>query len=499
MISGSICNICKTRRSTNSVSLNEQIAAEWECAYPLTDHPEFCGACCGILQFGGPILSRFRESFKANSYADIYSCPLSVQLPQIMVFRSMIERAVYHDDSNPQFIDVREILRSLLYRHIQEKVDDRMPKLFCDVQINMPAIYHEVTSGDGMVTKTRKSVSSMDLPTEMVSAVNQRMKSSSRHFKKFKDKYSVSIGDIQAFAESVRGDITKLFRALLPAKSEVTEESEMKRILSESFLSTPSGFYPEITVTLRRDTIHLVGKYNKLCRNFGQSQWDANSTSVAESICPVICDLFKAPVDKCLFSASGREDMDVRMLGNGRTFVLQLGDAHCLHPLLDKTLLSDFFVETGDVRVQGGLRHVDRGVLDWLHWSTEQHLKVYRCVVWSGEVFPPTTESILASVKNLKVFQKTPMRVLHRRSDNVREKYIHSISMEILNPHFGIVTLHASAGAYIKEFIHGDLGRTKPSFSDVVFGKQTKCDILQLDVLEVEQDEDEAYVPLWER
>jgi tRNA pseudouridine synthase 10 len=70
----------------------------------------------------------------------------------------------------------------------------------------------------------------------------------------------------------------------------------------------------------------------------------------------------------------------------------------------------------------------------------------------------------------------------------------------VLNDHFAILTLHASAGAYIKEFIHGDFGRTNPSFSDVVFGMQVKCDILQLDVLEVKQDdEEEGYVPLWER
>jgi tRNA pseudouridine synthase 10 len=191
--------------------------------------------------------------------------------------------------------------------------------------------------------------------------------------------------------------------------------------------------------------------------------------------------------------------MDVRMLGSGRTFILQLGDARSLRPLLDSSILVNFSIDTGDVQVNGGLRHVDKGVLDWLHWSTEQHLKVYRCIVWSAECFPSNIDSVLAAVKNLKVFQRTPLRVLHRRSDNTREKYIHAIRMEMLNPHFGIVTLHASAGAYIKEFIHGDFGRTKPSFSDVVFGKQTKCDILQLDVLEVEQDDDEAYVPLWER
>jgi len=480
-------------------ALDPQTICRWESAHPDNSSETFCSLCCGLLQFGGPIVSQFGEAFKSNPYEDIYSCPLSVQLPQLMVFKSLVERALFSDDCDCQLIDVREVLRSLLYRYIKEQVDDRMPKLFCDVQFNIPVTVEEVVSPDGAVGKTRKPDPSTDLPSELVSAVNQRMKSSSRQFKKFKDKYSVSIGDIQSFAESVRGDVPKLFCALFPNKTHVTDVDEMRQILSDSFLSTSPSRYPEISICLRRDTVHLVGKYNKRCRDFGQSQWDANSTSVAESICPAICEHFKSPIDKCLFSASGREDMDVRMLGSGRTFVLQLGDAHSLRPLMEKSILENFRIQTGDVEVQSGLRHVDKGVLDWLHWSTEQHLKVYRCVIWSAEAMPQNTDSILKSVKNLKVYQKTPLRVLHRRSDNTREKYIHSIEMEVLNAHYGIVTLHASAGAYIKEFIHGDLGRTKPSFSDVVFGRQTKCDILQLDVLEVEQDEDEEYVPLWER
>ena len=498
MVFSAFCEICQLRKTGEFSAMSEAQIIRWETAFPELSEKGFCPACCGILQYGGPIVTKFLKTLESSEYEDIYACPLSVQLPQIMVFRSLIERAVF-DQSQGSFVEVRDVLRSLLYRHIQEQVDDRMPKLFCDIQFSAPIDFLDSPGPGDSINKTRKPDPSLDLPAELVSAVNQRMKSSSRQFKKFKDRYSVSIGDIQSFNESVRGDIPKLFSALFPNKPSTDDQSEMVKILCDSFLATPSSRYLDINVALRRDTIHLVGKYNKKCREFGQSQWDANSTSVAESICPIVCNFFKSPVEKCLFSASGREDMDVRMLGSGRTFVLQLGDARSLRPLLDSSILANFSIDTGDVQVNGGLRHVDKGVLDWLHWSTEQHLKVYRCIVWSAERFPSNIDSVLAAVKNLKVFQRTPLRVLHRRSDNTREKYIHAIRMEMLNPHFGIVTLHASAGAYIKEFIHGDFGRTKPSFSDVVFGKQTKCDILQLDVLEVEQDDDEAYVPLWER
>lgn len=40
----------------------------------------------------------------------------------------------------------------------------------------------------------------------------------------------------------------------------------------------------------------------------------------------------------------------------------------------------------------------------------------------------------------------------------------------------------ASAGTYIKEFVHGDLGRTSPSIGSLL---SSEADILQLDVTQV--------------
>lgn len=43
----------------------------------------------------------------------------------------------------------------------------------------------------------------------------------------------------------------------------------------------------------------------------------------------------------------------------------------------------------------------------------------------------------------------------------------------------------ASAGTYIKEFVHGDLGRTVPNVGQIL---GTDSDILQLDVTNVFED-----------
>ena len=43
----------------------------------------------------------------------------------------------------------------------------------------------------------------------------------------------------------------------------------------------------------------------------------------------------------------------------------------------------------------------------------------------------------------------------------------------------------ASAGTYIKEFIHSDLGRTYPNLMSIL---DCECDILQLDVMNIIYD-----------
>lgn len=51
--------------------------------------------------------------------------------------------------------------------------------------------------------------------------------------------------------------------------------------------------------------------------------------------------------------------------------------------------------------------------------------------------------------------------------------------------------LLASAGTYIKEFVHGDLGRTQPNVGTIL---NKPADILQLDVTEVYDTIDDVNV-----
>jgi len=473
------CHICLRRGNQEFTTFTDEDFGVWnDLSIPPGELLSICSTCYGLLQFGAPIVNQLVSEIAEGGYVDIFGWPVSVQLSPVIFFRSYLQKVCDCEDRSQSF-DLKDSLRNLIYRAVvKEKFSEYNPKLSMDVRFDC----------------------SLGVPEELMKAVNQILRRKGAG-KKFRTRQSVNIADVQQFMDMTKSDALLVWKELFPTKEPLSDPQQARLKLAAKYLEEPIRALPKMTITLRRETLFLVGKYSKRTRDFGQSQWDQHATSVAETICPVVCELFKSPVDKCLFSASGREDMDVRMLGAGRPFVLQLGDAKCLAPLLDGgKMLSELVIDTGDVIVKG-LTWVDKGVMDWLHWSTEQHVKIYRCVIWSEDCLP--SQDVLNEVKNsktnVKVYQKTPLRVLHRRTENTREKTMYSIETERLNDHYAIVTLKASAGAYIKEFIHGDFGRTEPSFCDVVFGRYVRCDILQLDVLEVEQDDDEGYVPLWDR
>lgn len=62
---------------------------------------------------------------------------------------------------------------------------------------------------------------------------------------------------------------------------------------------------------------------------------------------------------------------------------------------------------------------------------------------------------------------------------------MYALKAQLLNEHFFELHVLASAGTYIKEFVHGDLGRTVPNVGQIL---GTEADILQLDVTNVYKD-----------
>ena len=363
----SLCTLCATRESESLVGVSDVELDIWVgSACSASPTIDICPSCNGILQCGSTIVNQLRGELDAAHYDDVYGWYVSVQLSADILFRSYIQGIVSSENFGKSS-GLKELARGLITRAIvRERYHEHYPKLTMEVQF------------EG---------SEREVPDELMKAVNQMIRRRGGG-KKFRTRLSVNIADVQQFIESTKNDGCLVYKALFPNDDAIKEEPEMLRELKEKFIDRIPAVFPKIKTMIRRETLFLVGKYTKTSREFGQSQWELNATSVSETICPPVCELFGSSVENCLFSASGREDMDVRMLGDGRAFVLQVGDAKRLSPILDGgNLLSAFTVDTGDVCVKG-LRWVDKGVLDFLQWSTEQHIKTYRSIIYSEETLP---------------------------------------------------------------------------------------------------------------
>jgi len=188
------------------------------------------------------------------------------------------------------------------------------------------------------------------------------------------------------------------------------------------------------------------------------------------------------------FHAAGREDVDVRMLGSGRPFVIELTASRpVLVPLAEFRRMQQGIC-AGEAVKALELAPATRSHLVVLAEGSEGKRKSYAALVWSS--VPLTGHGHLAQKLSsmaqtpMRISQQTPVRVLHRRSLMTRSRMIRSGEGLLLSPHFFILHMVTSAGTYVKEFVHGDLGRTRPCLADVMgFGEDGDCDILFLDVV----------------
>lgn len=130
-----------------------------------------------------------------------------------------------------------------------------------------------------------------------------------------------------------------------------------------------------------------------------------------------------------------------------------------------------------------GLRAVGRSFVQRLKASGETKRKFYRALVWASEVVAPAQLAAVAAMGAFTIEQDTPVRVLHRRSLATRRRQIHALQLTRVNARFFLLDLQTEAGTYVKEFVHGDLGRTRPSLGSLL---GCDADILQLDVTAVE-------------
>lgn len=242
-------------------------------------------------------------------------------------------------------------------------------------------------------------------------------------------------------------------------------------------------------IKVQINPIFIYGRYRKLVRGIPQSRWDCkkcrgkgcdecNGTGrkYPDSISEYVGIPAQVVADgtKFKFHAAGREDIDVLMLGLGRPFVIEISEPRVRQPDLE-TITSNINNEAeGKIEVQG-LVLTDRHRLQKLKEDASSNVKEYEAVIEIGsQVTDKQLRIAEEKFKGVKIEQRTPLRVSHRRSDLVREKIIHEITIDQYKEGYLKAKFKVQGGTYIKELISGDEGRTTPSIAEIL-GIDCKC------------------------
>jgi len=184
---------------------------------------------------------------------------------------------------------------------------------------------------------------------------------------------------------------------------------------------------------------------------------------------------------KASFHASGREDIDARMLGNGRPFVIEVTRPRKRFLDLEKLEQEVNAVGRGKVEVLN-LRFGDKNVVRRLKRG-ESTQKEYRVLIeFDNKVSAKDLQLLEEKLRNAMIKQRTPVRVLHRRADMTREKYIYEVNVKKLSLKKAEMKIRCQGGLYVKELVTGDEGRTVPSVSEIL---NNKAKPMKLDVLSV--------------
>jgi len=239
--------------------------------------------------------------------------------------------------------------------------------------------------------------------------------------------------------------------------------------------------------------LYVRGRYLKEDRTLPQTRWPCRRCQgrgcdfcggTGKTYASSVEELVAAPFlsasggEGSRFHGMGREDINARMLGTGRPFVLEV-----LRPrrrTLDLPALEAEVNRTAAGRVAvHELAWCDGAEVVRIKEATPT--KSYRVVV-RGSTTGAKVNEALSFVAGRPIAQRTPTRVAHRRADRVRARRILAARLVESSEDRFTIELRAESGTYIKEWVEGDGGRTDPNLSQLVGAPLT---VEALDVLEI--------------
>ena len=246
------------------------------------------------------------------------------------------------------------------------------------------------------------------------------------------------------------------------------------------------------SVTVHVKSLFIQGTYQKLTRyGVAQARWLCTRCEGENcSKCHGTGQLYETSLQELIgdplqeisqgigtsFHGSGREDIDVRCLGN-RPFVLEVKNPKIRNIDLDK--INTSVNQSKKIQVHQ-LKFSDKKYIRKI--KDAAYDKTYAADILFSKILDPASLSCIDTLNNTTIHQWTPQRVLHRRANLERKRVVKNISYKILSPKELRVTIHGEAGLYIKELIHGDDGRTQPSIAQLI---QNFVQNISLDVIRI--------------
>lgn len=275
---------------------------------------------------------------------------------------------------------------------------------------------------------------------------------------------------------------------------------EISKIIQQRTGKQPNFLNPDIVfiinlvnnrVEIESKPLFIYGRYVKAGRRISQVPWliwrnnkqfKKYELSIEDALQP-IAKVFKA--ERAILHAAGREDVDVRTLGIGRPMIVELRK-----PKLRRILPERLRKAKAEVKKRSNnyiiVDLIDKTVREnvrKLKEETKTHYKMYRAFICSkNKISTKDIDLVEKTFNNIIVKQRTPIRVLHRRPDVLREKKVFGIKVKIVHENLLEALIKCEGGLYVKELVEGDNGRTNPSLSSVI-NKELKC--LELDVIYV--------------
>ncbi len=288
-----------------------------------------------------------------------------------------------------------------------------------------------------------------------------------------------------------------------PFKSEVNRE--VGKAVSARIGKTVDFKKPDVVVILdlsagstevQINSVFFYGRYKKFERGIPQTHWDCRACkgagcekcnftgaqyldSVEELIGRPVITAFNAK--GAVLHGAGREDIDARMIGTGRPFILEVVEPG--KRSLDLAELEKEINQTAEGRVSVSIkRWSDRTEVETLK-SNKAHKKYRILVEVDGALSADMFANALKTLQGATIHQRTPERVAHRRADKIRERIV--LDIEYAGEQDGkfVVEVLGEAGLYIKELVSGDGGRTRPSLAEIL---NRSAHVFSLDVVQVE-------------